>query len=186
MSVMSTLRAIPTLWGGVLPAVVIVADQISKWAAAKAFDLPMNICATNPDIHLEGLRIEVSPIADLSLYCNQGISWGLLQGDSALKRWALLGFAIVMVAVLYNLLASAQDRLTKFFLGLLIGGAIGNAIDRALFGAVTDFINASDVRFNYVFNVADSAITVGIIGLFATMARDSLRQRRAAKAGAAK
>ncbi len=182
MSVKSTLRAIPTVWGGLLPLIVVAADQITKWAAAKAFALPMNICATNPDIHLERLRIEISPIADLTLYCNQGISWGLLQGDSALKRWALLGFALIMVGVLYNLLSSAQDRLTKFFLGLLIGGAIGNAIDRALFGAVTDFIDASDVRFNYVFNVADSAITVGIIGLFAMMARDSLRERKAAKA----
>ena len=49
--------------------------------------------------------------------------------------------------------------------GLIIGGAIGNGIDRALFGAVTDFIDFSDIGFRWVFNIADSAITVGVIGL---------------------
>ena len=182
MSVLSTLRSIPPLFGLTLPVAVIAADQLTKWLATRAFGLPMNICALEPDIHLRRLKIEVSPIADLSMYCNQGISWGLLQGDSPIKRWALFAFAAVMVLVLYNLLASARDHLSQWSLALLIGGAVGNAVDRALFGAVTDFVDASDVYFNYVFNVADAAITFGIIGMALVIFRDWRAERAAGPA----
>ena len=175
-------RRIPPLFGLIVPAVVVVADQLTKWLATRAFDLPMSICATDPYVETRGLKIEISPIADLSLLCNQGVSWGLLQGDSALKRWALLIFALVMVAVLYSIMSTSRDRLSLWSLALLIGGAIGNAIDRALFGAVTDFVNASDIGFNYVFNVADAAITVGIIGLILAMLRDWMAERAAGRA----
>lgn len=183
MTVLAALRRIPPFFGLVLPALLVVADQATKWLATRAFGLPMNICATDPYIQERGLKIEISPVADLSLLCNQGVSWGLLQGDSPLKRWALFAFAVVMVGVLYNLLSSAKDRLSQWSLSLLIGGAIGNAIDRALFGAVTDFVNASDVGFNYVFNLADSAITFGIIGMVLVVLRD-WRAERAAKRAA--
>ena len=172
MSVLFRLRAVPALFTLIIPAVVIAADQLTKWLATRAFGLPMDICAREPDIGARRLSIEISPVADLSMYCNQGISWGLLQGDSPLKRWALFLFAVVMVGVLYNLLSSATDRLSRWSLALLIGGAVGNAIDRALFGAVTDFVDASDVYFNYVFNVADAAITFGIIGMAVVFFRD--------------
>jgi signal peptidase II len=102
-----------------------------------------------------------------------------MQGDSALKRWGLLIFAIFMVGVLLHVLSGAKDTLSRFSLSLVIGGAVGNAIDRALFGAVTDFINAEDIGFSYVFNVADSAITIGIIGLFYVMYRDWRAERKA-------
>ena len=175
------VRRIPASYGLFIPAVVIVADQITKWLATRAFGLPMNICALDPMIEEQGLKIEVSPIADLGLLCNQGVSWGLLQGDSSVKRWALLGFALLMTAGLYWFLSESRDRLSRWSLALLIGGAIGNAIDRALFGAVTDFVNASDVGFNYVFNVADAAITFGIIGLLLAGLRDWRRERAGAK-----
>ena len=185
-AITTTLRAVPTRWGLALPAAVVAVDQLTKWAATRAFGEPMSICASNPDVAQVGHHIEVSPIADLSLLCNPGVSWGLLQGDSPLKRWALLLFALGMIAVLYNILATARDTLTRLCVSMLIGGAIGNAIDRALFGAVTDFVDASDIGFNYVFNVADSAITIGIVGLIFTFIRDALTERREAKAGAAK
>ena len=174
----STLKQIPLFWGLWLPLIIVVIDQITKWAATRAFDKPMSVCASEPYINVTR---EVSPVVDLSLLCNQGVSWGLLQGDSALKRWALLAFAIAMVGLLLSLLATAKDGLSRLCLSLVIGGAIGNAIDRALFGAVTDFVNASDIGFNYVFNVADSAITVGIIGLLLVTIRDWWKERNAAK-----
>jgi len=64
-------------------------------------------------------------------------------------------------------LTQSKDWLNKLSIALIIGGAIGNGIDRALFGAVTDFIDFSDIGFRWVFNIADSAITVGVMGLIA-------------------
>ena len=102
---------------------------------------------------------------DFTLVCNPGISWGQLQGDSDLKRWLLTGFALLMSGALVYAVTQSKDWLNRLSFGLIIGGAIGNGIDRALFGAVTDFIDFSDIGFRWVFNIADSAITVGVIGL---------------------
>lgn len=186
MSFIASIRRIPAFYGLWLPVIIVALDQASKWAATRLFDLPFNICAIDPMIGRVDHHYEVSPILDISMFCNQGISWGLMQGDSPLKRWGLLAFAIVMVGVLLNVLSTATDRFSRLCLSLVIGGAIGNAIDRALFGAVTDFLNASDIGFNYVFNVADSAITVGIIGLLLGMAREWWLDRNTNTADAAK
>ncbi|MGB0906629.1 MAG: signal peptidase II [Maricaulaceae bacterium] len=149
-------------FGLLIPALVVIFDQASKYWATRIFDVPFNICAINP---YPGLFKEFSPVMDWALVCNQGVSWGMLQGDSSLKRWALTLLAFVMCGVLLYMLRTAEDKLSRLSLGLIIGGAIGNGIDRAFFGAVTDFINFGDIGFHWVFNIADSAITVGVIGL---------------------
>ncbi len=146
----------------IIPGIIIAVDQLTKYWAINFFKAPLNICEINPH---PGLFYDFSPIVDLSLVCNQGISWGLLQGDSSLKRWALTLFAAIMCCVLIYVLTKSKDWLNRTSIALIIGGAIGNGIDRALFGAVTDFINFSDIGFRWVFNVADSAISVGVVGL---------------------
>ena len=151
-------------YGLSIPAVIVILDQLSKYWAISKFDVPMNICEINPR---PGLEIEVSPIFDWALVCNQGVSWGLLQGDSSVKRWLLTIFAFVMCGVLIYALTKTADWMSKLAIALIIGGAIGNGIDRALYGAVTDFINFSDIGFKWVFNIADSAITVGVVILIA-------------------
>lgn len=151
-------------YGILLPIFIVIFDQLTKYWAISVFDQPMNACEINP---YPGLTKELSPIVDLALVCNQGVSWGLLQGDSPIKRWILTIFAIVMSGVLLYVLKGTKDNLSQISLGLIIGGAIGNGIDRALYGAVTDFINFGDIGFHWVFNVADSAITIGVIGLLA-------------------
>jgi len=168
------------LLGGLLPAALVAIDQWSKWATTRFFDLPMSICAkADPR-----LTHEVSPIADLSLLCNRGISWGMLQGDSSFKRWGLTIFAFLMTVVLIYVLRKTEDRVGRVSLSLVIAGAVGNAIDRLFFGAVTDMIDFSDIGFNYVFNVADSYITVGVIGLFVSSFLTDKREKAAAKASA--
>jgi signal peptidase II len=152
------------IYGFLGPLFVVIIDQLTKYWAISIFDQPMNACEINP---YPGLTKELSPIVDLALVCNQGVSWGLLQGDSSIKRWILTVFALVMSAALIYVLKDTKDRLSQISLSLIIGGAIGNGIDRALYGAVTDFINFGDIGFHWVFNVADSAITVGVIGLIA-------------------
>ncbi|RKQ72031.1 lipoprotein signal peptidase [Litorimonas taeanensis] len=160
---MTDRKSVWVKFGVILPIIVVIFDQITKIASIKFFKAPLNICEINPR---PGLTYDFSPIVDLTLICNQGISWGLLQGDSPLKRWLLTLFAVVMSVALFWILGQTKDRLSRWAFGLVIGGAVGNAIDRFLFGAVTDFIDFSDIGFNYVFNIADSAITVGVIGLF--------------------
>jgi len=165
------------LFAGVIPAILVAIDQLSKWATTAFFNVPMGVCAkADPD-----LTYEVSPIVDLSLLCNRGISWGLLQGDSSIKRWALTGFAFLMVIGMLYFLKGTKDRLGQISLSLVIAGAIGNAIDRLFFGAVTDMIDFSDIGFNYVFNVADSYITVGVIGLFLSSFLTDRKEKALAK-----
>ncbi len=163
------------LLGVVIPAILVALDQLSKWATTRFFDLPMSVCSTSDP----RLSHDFSPVLDLSLLCNRGISWGMLQGDSSLKRWGLTIFAFLMTIVLLYVLRKTKDRLGQFSLCLVIAGAVGNAIDRLLFGAVTDMIDVSDIGFNYVFNVADSYITVGVIGLFISSFINDRREKAA-------
>lgn len=167
-----------SILGGFIPAVLVAVDQWSKWATTRFFDVPMSVCAQS-DPHL---TYDVSRIADLSLLCNRGISWGMLQGDSSFKRWGLTLFAFLMTVVLIFVLRKTADRMGRISLSLVIAGAVGNAIDRLFFGAVTDMIDFSDIGFNYVFNVADSYITVGIIGLFLSTYLTERREKAASKA----
>ena len=147
-----------------IPFISVILDQASKYWVIDFFKAPQNIC----EINLRpGLFYEVGPIFDLALVCNPGISYGLLQGDSSIKRWALTIFAAVMCVVLLYALTRCRDWLNRLSIAFIIGGAIGNGIDRARFGAVTDFISVHELLpfFPWVFNIADSAISIGVVGL---------------------
>jgi signal peptidase II len=106
-----------------------------------------------------------------------------LQQDGPFGQWALLALKVVAVALLWIWLARTPSRLTAVALGLIMGGAIGNAIDRVAYGAVADFalfhIQTATWNFNwYVFNLADVAIVAGV----AVLLYESLIGERAAKA----
>ncbi len=167
-------------FGLILPAILIGLDQLSKWATTRLFDKPFSYCevpfraAPKNEVHFE-----LSPIMDIFLTCNPGISWGLMQGDSSIKRWGLTIFAFLMVAGMLYILRQTEDRLGRWALALLIGGAVGNAIDRLFFGAVTDMIDFSDIGFHFIFNVADSFITMGVIGLFISSWRSERNAKKA-------
>ena len=163
---MARLRKNFWLYGGLVPVLTVAFDQLSKAWALKKFDVPHNICALNP---YPGNHIEVSSIFDLSLVCNQGVSFGLFREHADIGRYALTAFAVIMAIVLLVWLNKEKDKLLSFSLGLIIGGALGNAIDRALYGAVTDFLNFDGLGFKWVFNIADSAINVGVAGLLLSM-----------------
>jgi len=159
-----------TRFGFVVALVACVLDQASKYYLLFVHDL-----AANP--------IRLGPFFDFVLTRNTGISYGLFQTDSALGQWVLLGFKAAAVVLLWLWLTRARDRLTALSLGLIIGGAIGNGIDRLAYGWVADFVffhvSTATWRFNwYVFNLADVAIVAGVIGLL----YDSLTGDRAAKA----
>jgi signal peptidase II len=127
--------------------------------------------------------IRVGPFIDLVLVWNAGISYGWFQQTGPLGQWALLAVKAVAVVLLWIWLARAPSRLAALALGLIIGGAIGNAVDRLAYGAVVDFvlfhITTASWSFSwYVFNLADAAIVAGVIGLL----YDSVVTRGAAKA----
>lgn len=120
------------------------------------------------------------PILNFSWVENTGVSFGLFGGGEA--RWGLTVFSIVVSAGLGWWALKADRRLLVTAIGLVMGGALGNVIDRVRFGYVVDFIDFSGTGvFPWVFNVADSAITVGVILLIL----DSLKSDQPAQVGAA-
>ncbi len=130
---------------------VIVLDQLSKHWILFIYDLPARISE------------QVAGPFFLTMVWNRGISFGLLRADHDLGRWLLVAFS-VLVAIALSVWARRADRaLMALALGLVIGGAIGNAIDRARFGAVADFFDFSRLYFPWVFNIADAAISVGVV-----------------------
>jgi signal peptidase II len=116
-------------------------------------------------------RVPVTSFLDLVLAWNTGISYGLFQQTGPLGQWALLALKVTAVVLLLIWLVRTRSRLSGLALGLIVGGAIGNAIDRVVHdGAVMDFvlfhITAATWTFQwYVFNLADAAIVAGVIGL---------------------
>jgi signal peptidase II len=144
---------------GVMVALITAAaDQAVKLWLLGGFDLPGRG------------RVVLAPFLDLVLAWNTGISYGLFQQAGPLGQWALFALKMVAVVLLSIWLARTESRLTGVALGLIIGGAIGNAIDRLVHGAVMDFvlfhITAATWSFQwYVFNLADVAIVAGVAGL---------------------
>lgn len=160
-----------TRFGLTVALIACVLDQASKLYLLFVYDLP----AKGP--------VRLGPFFDFVFTRNTGISYGLFQTEGPLGQWVLLGLKAAAVAALWVWLARVHDRLSALSLGLIIGGAAGNAIDRLAYGWVADFvffhISTANWRFNwYVFNLADVAIVAGVIGLL----YDSLRGDRAAKA----
>ncbi len=165
------------LWGpftrlGLVTALVVCAlDQALKLWLIYGFDLPS-----------KGM-VPLTPFAALVMTWNKGISYGWFQQDGPLGQLALLGVKAVAVALLWVWLARTVVRFPAVCLGLIVGGALGNGIDRWVHGAVADFmllhIQTASWSFNwYVFNLADVAIVAGVAGLL----YESLIGDRAVKA----
>jgi signal peptidase II len=159
-----------TRLGCIAALVVCVIDQAAKLWLLFVYDLPARGA------------VRFTPFLDLVLVRNKGISYGLFQQEGPLGQWALLALKAIAVLLLWIWLARVETRLSALSLGLIIGGAIGNAIDRVAYGAVLDFLlftpRFGDFGFPYVFNLADSAIVAGVAGLL----YESLFGGRAAKA----
>ena len=147
-----------TALGLTAAAITSVLDQASKLWLLKMFGLA------------DRGVVEVMPFVELVLTWNTGISYGWFQQEGPFGQGALLALKVVAVALLWIWLAKASSRLSAVALGLIIGGAIGNGIDRLAYGAVADFVllhmETATWRLNwYVFNLADVAIVAGVIGL---------------------
>src|SRR5262245_6761814 len=111
--------------------------------------------------------VVVTPFLNLVFVKNRGVSYGLLLQDSDQGQWVLAGFAVLAsLAMAVWLARGVTDKLVAVSLGLIMGGALGNAIDRVLIGGVADFFQLHAFGFYwYVFNIADMAIVAGVVGL---------------------
>lgn len=133
-------------------AAIFLLDQLSKWAVVEAMGLA------------ERLRIEVLPgFVTFKMGWNRGVNFGLLSSGSDLARWALTALALAISAGVAVWALRRGGRLFALGAGLVIGGALGNAVDRMRWGAVADFLNVTccGVVNPYAFNVADIAIFAG-------------------------
>lgn len=133
----------------------LVLDQAHKWWMLEVYGIA------------ERGRVTVTPFLDLVFVKNIGISYSMLDQDSFAGQLVLAGFGFAATAALWVWLArGATGRLLAVSLGLIMGGAIGNAIDRLVLGGVADFFSLHAFGFYwYVFNIADVAIVAGVIGL---------------------
>ncbi len=158
-----------------LAALTLLADQ-----ASKAYMLTVVRIGERPPIRVE-------PLFDLTLVWNRGISYGLFQQHESAGRWALVALSLVAAVVLAVWLARTKVGVVAVALGLLIGGALGNAIDRAVYGAVADFVLLYWIPFfPYVFNLADSAIVAGVaLLLYDSLVLEGRRGQAEAPAGTA-
>jgi len=154
-------RGKPWLWGplsllGVAVAgATMIVDQAHKWWMLNAFD-----------IQGKG-RVAVTPFLDLEYVKNTGVSYGLFLQESRQGQWILVAFAALAVCAMALWLArGVTSRLVAVSLGLIMGGAASNAIDRLTLGGVADFFALHAFGFHwYVFNIADVAIVAGVVGL---------------------
>ncbi len=137
--------------GFVLAVLSFAIDQAHKWWMLGPYDITG-----------KG-RVTVTPFLDLVIGWNRGISYGLFAGTG---RWLLILLAVAVSAALWVWLARTDRPLTAAGLGLVIGGALANAMDRVIHGAVADFFLFHAYGFSwYVFNLADVAIVAGVAAL---------------------
>ena len=159
-------RRVPWWAWLLVSAGVIGLDQLSKWLVQRALAL--------------GESIRVLPFFDLVLVYNPGAAFSFLSSASGWQRHLFAAIAVAAsVLIVYLLRRYAHDRLFCFALSLILGGAVGNLIDRVLLGAVVDFLDVHALGYHWpAFNLADSAITVGA----ALLIWDSLRRPRVQQA----
>jgi signal peptidase II len=157
----ATLQRRPWLWGPLsflglsLACLVVAADQLHKAWMLGSYN-----------IQGKG-RVVVLPFLDLVYVKNTGVSYGLLLQDTRQGQWLLAGFAFLAVCAMAVWLArGVTTRLVASSLGLIMGGAASNAVDRLVLGGVADFFSLHAMGFYwYVFNIADVAIVAGVVGL---------------------
>lgn len=124
-------------------------------------------------VHLMGLKTAgaiavLPPLLNFRMAWNRGINFGLLSNDATATKWLLIALALAISGwVAWWMRNERENRLALISAGLLVGGAVGNVIDRLLYGAVADFLNMSCCGIDnpYAFNVADISIFAGAIGL---------------------
>ena len=137
----------------VLAASVLAFDQATKWVVIHVLELPTR------------REVDILPFFTLRWVKNPGVSMGLLPADSEVTRWLLVGLTAAISIFVSLWLWREKRREDAFALALVLGGALGNILDRIRFGYVVDFadLHFGDIHPFLVFNVGDAAITIGVL-----------------------
>ncbi|MDT9599062.1 signal peptidase II [Sphingosinicella rhizophila] len=156
-------------FGFSIAAFIFILDQATKWVVTNIFQLRQRG------------TIELLPIFDLKWVENRGVSMGFLTAGSELERWLLVALTIGLSVLVTVWLWRENRRDDVLALSLVLGGALGNILDRVRFGYVVDFadLHFGDIHPFLVFNVSDAAITIGILLLLvrALLTRDGKAPR---------
>jgi signal peptidase II len=157
--------------GFALAAIVFVVDQLTKWWVAG----PLGLTEL-------GQNIPVLPFFDLTRVHNEGISYGFLAARDATGRWLLVAMTAAIAGAVGWWLTREEQRADRLALGLVLGGALGNIVDRVRFGYVFDFadLHIGTIRPFAVFNVADACISIGVVILIlrAFLIRDAVPEEK--------
>jgi signal peptidase II len=140
-------------WAIGVAAFIFIADQLTKWVVSGPLRLQ------------EVVQIHVLPIFNLTWTENRGISLGLLTAEGELGRWLLVAMTAAIAGGIAWWITHEHKRWDQLALGLVLGGALGNILDRVRLGYVVDFadLHFGDFRPFLVFNVADAAISIGVV-----------------------
>ncbi len=139
-------------------AILLILDQASKYGILYGLGLR------------QGQKIVLNPYMDLLMVWNRGISYGLFQQNSDAGRWFLVGVGLAACVAIWIWANRVQTKWFCIGAALVIGGGLGNTIDRVIYGAVADFVSLHAFNFYwYVFNVADVAIVAGFVLLLYDM-----------------
>jgi signal peptidase II len=142
--------------GFIVALIVFALDQLAKWIVTG----PLGIDQLGDQLYL-------LPIFNFTYTENQGISLGLLNATNPIGRWMLVGLTTAIAAGVAWWIGKEKNRLDQLALGMVLGGALGNILDRVRFGYVVDFadLHFGDFRPFLVFNVGDAAISIGVVAL---------------------
>ncbi|MBA3678094.1 MAG: signal peptidase II [Sphingosinicella sp.] len=153
-----------------IAATIFIADQLSKWVVISALGLPR-----------QGV-IDIAPIFDLRWVENRGVSMGLLTASSEWQRWLLVALTALISIGVFLWIWRERNRMDTVALSFVLGGALGNIVDRIRYGYVADFLDLhfGEWRPFLIFNVADAAITIGVLLLVvrALLTRDKKIPRK--------
>ena len=140
----------------IIALVTFLIDQISKWYVVEYLDLKTK------------LAIEVfPPLLNFRMAWNTGVNFGLFSNGAETMRWVLIAIALIVSLAVIWYARKFSGWLAALLLGCIVGGALGNVIDRIIYGAVADFLNMSCCGVNnpFSFNIADATIFIGAFGL---------------------
>ena len=138
-------------FGIIVALTVLILDQISKHWMLHAYKLP------------ERAPVEITPFLNMDMVWNTGISFGMLGEFGVSNAMALIILAVFICAALVAWMAKIDDRFLTRAIGMVLGGAMGNIVDRYHFGAVFDFIDLHIGNYHWpAFNIADAAIVIGV------------------------
>jgi signal peptidase II len=144
----SACRLVGLLVGLSTAILVLIADQLTKWAVLNLSDSPL---------------YPVTSFFNIILVWNRGISFGLLSSHNPFGKWILCGLSLAFAIILLVWIGKALTKLSALAFGLILGGAVGNLVDRVRFGAVADFVDFHVYGYHwYTFNIADCAIVAGV------------------------